>query len=176
MHLHPPSRRPFRLFPIWESINDQFSNRKCTCILRFGDLFVHFLFENRPITDFHTLSELYTRLRRLKNFSKFSQSTSAIPLFLGAPPIITRGHIGRLWAARCPAGRPAAPPRKSGRKSAEKSLQKKKKKNHRNASTICTRAVPHSFSRRTGISPVQASRRNFPTAPPYSCSYLQKES
>ena len=132
MHLHPPSRRPFRSFPISKSINDQFSNRKCTCILRFGDLFVHFLFENRPITDFRILFELYTRFRGLKNFSKFSQSTSAIPLFLGAPPIITRGHIGRLWATRFPAGRPAA--EKNLQKKKKKTGTEKKKKNHRNES------------------------------------------
>ena len=123
--MHPSIRRSFRSFPIVKSINDQFSNRKCTCILRVGDLFVHFLFENRPITDFRILFELYTRFQGLKNFSKFSQSTSAIPLFLGAPPRITRAHIGRLWATRSPAGRPAE---KSTEKICRKKTKPKKKK------------------------------------------------
>ena len=37
---------------IWKSTNDRFSNTKCTPNLRFGGLFAHFLFENRPMIDF----------------------------------------------------------------------------------------------------------------------------
>ena len=172
MHLHPPSRRSFRPFPIWESINDQFSNRKYACILRFGDLFVHFLFENRPITDFQTLSELYTRLRGLKKlfeiFTKYVCNT-----------LIYRGATYNYKGTYRPTMGDPIPRRPTGWKSAEKIYRKKtkpKKKKHRNESFFCTRDLRHSFFRRTGISPVLPSRQTFRTAPTYSCTYLQKES
>ena len=48
----PPIWRPFRSFTIWKSTNDRFSNSKITCNLRFGGLFAHVCFENRPMIDF----------------------------------------------------------------------------------------------------------------------------
>ena len=111
MHLHPPIRPPFRPFPIWESTNNWFS---------------------------HFCSNYIQDSGAWKNFSKFSQSTSAIPLFLGAPPRITRAHIGRLWATRSPAGRPAE---KSTEKICRKNRNEKKKKKFTETKVFSAREI-----------------------------------
>ena len=52
MHLYSPIWRPSRFFTLSKSTNDRFWKRECTCTLRFGGLFAHFLFQNRPMIDF----------------------------------------------------------------------------------------------------------------------------